>query len=189
MVEGPVDMLLYPTMFRESAETDVLGFQFVPGLSTTAEILGPLIPGKASHVVYLTDADDGGMKVRQRLVDAGVQTNRIVTLRNQEGTAIELEDFVDPALLLRAANNLIERFHTGSESLQISQLKADRRMSSLEQAYAAGTGVKLPKIELAYEILSILDGNPAANILDKRRRKAFGKTVSKVISLFAATAD
>jgi hypothetical protein len=109
LVEGPVDMLLYPTMFREAIELDYLGFQFVPGLSTTGQALAPLVPGESRHIAYLTDGDAGGLDIGARLRDAGVLAARIITLRNRDNTAVELEDFIDPATLLYAANKLISR--------------------------------------------------------------------------------
>jgi energy-coupling factor transporter ATP-binding protein EcfA2 len=184
LVEGPVDMLLYPTLFREVTQADHLGFQFVPGLATNGQVLAPIVRQANSHIGYLTDGDEGGTAIADQLEAAGIDRARIVRLKNSDGSAVEIEDFVDPAILLAAANKLIHLFHPGADGLMKEQLSVARRMSSLEVAYLATTGMPLPKIELAYEILNAIDETPGKPVLDARRRKAFSKVVDRVTSLF-----
>ena len=185
LVEGPVDMLLYPTMVREVTGSGVVGFQFVPGLSAAAQTLAPLIPSAAAHIGYLTDGDEGGRALRESLVAAGVPPARIITLRNPNGSAVEIEDFVDPHLLLRAANNLLSRFHPGVDKLEKSSLTLAHRMASLEAAYEAAAGVPVPKVELVYELLDILDTEPHSCVLDRRRKEAFTAIVARIQALFS----
>jgi ATPase subunit of ABC transporter with duplicated ATPase domains len=61
----------------------------------------------------------------------------------------------------------------------------DDEESRLEVAYAARTKVKLPKVELAYELLDLLDEKPGRPLLDARRRSSFGKIALRVVGLFA----
>ena len=184
LVEGPVDMLLYPTMFREFLNLVSLSFQFVHGLSGTGQALAPLVPGKDNRIAYLTDGDAGGLAIVRELERGGVSKDRIVILRNSDATAVEIEDFIDPSLLLLAANNLIERFHPGAGRIAIADLTVVRRMSSLEAAYMARTGVNLPKVELAYGLLDLIDEKPGLVLLDSRRRASFGKVVQRILDLF-----
>jgi hypothetical protein len=184
LVEGPVDMLLYPSMFREATGTAVTGFQFVPGLSAAAQTLAPPIPSAAAHIGYLVDGDPGGQALRDGLIAAGVAPDRIIVLRNSDNSAVELEDFIDPTILLAAANNLLNRFHAGADNLAASSLSLSHRMASLETAYEAAAGVPLPKIELAYELLDLLDDDPELQVLDRRRLKSFCSIVSRVQRLF-----
>jgi hypothetical protein len=184
MVEGPCDILLHPQMFREALAVDSLGFQFVHGLSTAAPILAPLIHGDDHHIVYLIDGDPGGVRIADDLVANGVTKDRIVIVRNSDSTAVELEDFVDPAILLDAANRLIERYHPGSPRVSRTELRSARRMESLEAAYLENAGVPLPKVELAYEFLEILDANPAKSLLDGRRKERFKRIAGEVLKAF-----
>jgi hypothetical protein len=177
-------MLLYPTLLREVSGDDHLGFQFVPGLSTTGQVLAPLVRDADSQIGYLTDGDDGGLAIARSLRDAGVQQARIVTLKNSDATAVEIEDFLEPTLLLTAANKLIHLYHSEAAPLELAQLQLGGRMASLEAAFLERTGTPVPKVELAYEILSTIEDRPGTPLLDKRRRKAFQKIAGKVFDLF-----
>jgi hypothetical protein len=136
------------------------------------------------QIGYLTDGDAGGTAIAQNLERNGVKRKRIVILRNSENTAVEVEDFIDPKLLLLAANRILGRFYSEAEPIVNADLTIARRMNSLEIAYRARTGVDLPKVELAYELLDLVDECPGQSLLDSRRRGAFGKIAAKVIELF-----
>lgn len=173
LVEGPVDMILYPTMFREALDIEAVDFQFVPGLSKREQMLAPLLARKHAGLAYLVDGDVGGSEIRDHLIRRGIPSSRIVVIKNGNGSALELEDFLDPPLLIEAANNLLGRFHAGSPQLTEACLVDPNRASALEASYLQASGVKLPKVELAYEILDILDESPGRRILDGRRIRGF----------------
>lgn len=179
-VEGPADMLLYPAMFREALGEQSLGFQFVPGLSTSARALAPIMPADAANVAFLVDGDDGGRSIARDLVAGGVPDARVLVLEAANRHAVEIEDFVEPALLLQAANALLARHHAGAQPLARADLPSRRRMEALEAAYRVKAGVDLPKVELAYEILDLLDAEPERRILDDRRRSALGELARRV---------
>jgi predicted ATP-dependent endonuclease of OLD family len=184
LVEGPADMLLYPALFREISEKEYLGFQFVPGLSTTGQVLAPLIPGNDHHIVYLADGDEGGLEIAEKLQRAGVDKTRIVHVRNPAGTALEIEDYIDSRVLLRAANRLLALFHPLAVPIQVSELANGRRMAALKAAYSARSGVPVPKVELAYELLRLKDEQPTLMLHDSRRRKALANILARLIELF-----
>jgi energy-coupling factor transporter ATP-binding protein EcfA2 len=184
LVEGPGDMLLYPSMFREITGTETLGFQFVHGLSNTAHVLAPLLPEQGANIAYLTDGDPGGERIVAHLKDAGVSDSQIVSVRSPDGQAEEMEDYLDPTILLFAANRLIGQFHSEADLIKIDELTPVRRMASLEAVYPRNTGVEVPKVELAYEILAVMDDNPGKAILDRTRKRTFGSIVRKVTRLF-----
>jgi hypothetical protein len=85
---------------------------------------------------------------------------------------------------LFAANKLIGQFHSEADLIKIDELAAVRRMAALEALYLRNTGVELPKIELAYEILAMIDENPGSAILDRARKRTFRSIVRKVTRLF-----
>ncbi|MEG8040482.1 AAA family ATPase [Sphingomonas sp. LR60] len=183
-VEGPGDMLLYPTMFREALKVHDLGFQVVPNLSSAARGLMPLLPEEASGIAFLVDGDNGGLAIRESLLEEGLNAERIIILGESEG--LELEDFVAPELLLRAANSLINRHHSAADPLGADVVAGARRMAALEQAYANSTGVALPKVELAYELLDLLDVDPSLHLLDAGRSAELKEIALKVMAAVGA---
>lgn len=175
LVEGPSDMLLLPSMFRDALGRDALGFQFVPGLSTSAEearLHAPTI-GQANGILYLVDGDPGGAALRAKLVSAGIAEADIFTVIGAAGSAVEPEDFLDPQLLLDAANALIEKHFPGIAKLVRRDLRSRERMGQLEQTYRDRASAALSKVELAYEVLDLIAADPARALLDAGRRTQF----------------
>lgn len=163
MVEGPSDMLLYPTLFREALVKKSLGFQFVPGLSRVGEEQA-LADG--SGILYLVDGDEGGSTIKDRLVQMGIAEIDIYSVRSEEGPAIEIEDFIKEEWLIAAANSLLAKWHPRVD--QIANLDGDceTRMKNLENIFELRTLVRLPKIDLAYELLSFVEEDPRTQLLD-----------------------
>lgn len=186
MVEGPADMLLLPTMFREALANSVLGFQFVPGLSVSDGVFHRPVLGKQSGVMFLVDGDSGGSAISKRLAAGGAETANIFVLRSPDGRAVEPEDFVDPSLLLSAVNLLLNRFHGTVSPLDRKATPAKNRMHSLEKAYRAATKSDLSKVELAYEILDILAADPTRAVLDPKRASAFVAIAESILNRFKA---
>lgn len=184
-VEGPSDMLLYPTMFREALDAETLGFQFVPGLSSVARSLAPILPTEAENVAFLIDGDDGGRKIAKALAEGGIPPARIVIVEGLGRKALLLEDFVDPSLLLEAANAIVARHFPTATPLQSAALSSDRRMKGLEAAFEASTGRRIDKVELAYQVMDLLDANPRRGMLDRHRKGDFARiarTASTAVS-------
>lgn len=183
IVEGPSDMLLYPSMFKEALELDSLGFQFVPGLSETEKkSVMPVISKEGTNVVYLIDGD--AIKIESHLKKQDVPASSIFRLTGNGGKKYELEDFLDVTLLVESANAYIARYYSDSEKITPSDLKADGRMASLEQAFKKKTKSKLSKVELAYYILEAIYRNPNFQMLDNKRKKTFVSIAKKVCKHF-----
>jgi predicted ATPase len=177
LVEGPSDMLLYPSLFRQALGVSSLGFQFVPGLSRIGEDQALAL---GTGVVHLVDGDPGGLSIARQLAELGVGQEDVFCLRNKARTALELEDFVEESRLLAAANAIIATWHP--DRLALDALPGEgTRMNRLERAFLERTGVKLPKVNLAYELLAILNDNPAATLLDPRRAETL-RVVATAIS-------
>ena len=184
LVEGPSDMLLLPVMIRTAMKLENLGYQFVPGLSSSGQFLAPLLNDADAHIVYLVDSDNGGLKLEGKLIESGVNPRRIVALGKGSQSIEELEDFLDPDILIKAGNKIIGRFHTSSPKIDVSKISRNRRMRSLEVEYLRCTGAQLPKVELAYEILDIMYQSPTMQLIDPRRVKTLRKTAEKIGGLF-----
>jgi hypothetical protein len=186
MVEGPSDIILLPKMFRESLKLETLGFQCVHGLSNLGASVWLLALGGRAGVLYLTDGDPGGITLRQSLLDGGCLADDVFTLTNSDCSAVELEDFIDPPLLVSAANTLLGRFYPDQAEIKAGDLSNRLRMESLEHLFAERTGVKLPKVELAYEVIDLLDKVPGSRVLDQRRKKTFDSISQGILNRFEA---
>lgn len=184
MVEGPSDMLLLPTMFREALAKSVLGFQFVPGLSQSNEIFHAPAIGRKSGILFLTDGDHGGDAIRASLLKVGVDPKSVFALRTRDRNAIDVEDFVEPDLLRESVNALLKKFHGAAPLLDRKSLVARHRMATLEKWFAKATGADLPKVELAYEILEAASDDPSRSILDPKRKSAFAAVAKAILERF-----
>lgn len=91
MVEGPSDMLPYPTLSRKALGRSSLGFQSVPGLSRVGE---EQALASGTGVVHLVDGDPGGGIIETRLLGLGIARGDVLAMRTPGGSALELEDFV-----------------------------------------------------------------------------------------------
>ena len=135
VVEGPADMLLLPTIMKAALGVDILGYQFVPGLSVSGRPLHAPAIGETSGVLYLVDSDPGGNELKKKLISAGVAQNDIFQIAGNG--ALECEDLINPDLLLAAANKLMDRYHSGSKKLTKSDLPARLRTHSQKSTVAA----------------------------------------------------
>lgn len=184
MVEGPSDMLLYPTLFREALEVASLGFQFVPGL---AKIEKEQALAVGNNVLYLVDGDGGGKAIKKQLVDElGIPKDDVYVLQNKSGSAVELEDFVSEEHLIEAANAILKKWHPNANPITMIGSVDGTRMSNLEHLFKQIAGVDLPKVDLAYALLEVLDTNPLIRLLDPRRLNAVKTIATTIIKRFEA---
>jgi predicted ATP-dependent endonuclease of OLD family len=185
MVEGPSDMLLLPTMLREALDTRVLGFQFVPGLSSS-NLVSPLHPaflGGTSRIAYLIDGDEGAEKLRKNLIEAGVPRERVFSLSNTKKTAVEIEDFIDPTLLIDASNSILRKLSI-DKPLKVADIGTDKPMEKLESVFFERSRKKISKVELAYEILEILSDFPERRSLAVSRKLAVKGVAERLVRYF-----
>lgn len=184
VVEGPADMLLLPTIMKAALGSDVLGYQFVPGLSVTGRPFHAPALGGTSGVLYLVDSDPGGNDLRKQLLEAGVSNEDIIQVSG--GGAVECEDLVNGDLLKDAANRLLEMHHRDAARFLKSDITTKNRMSELEKLFKKRTDNKLPKVELAYEILELIENDPNRPILDPRRADAARSIADRIRQRFEA---
>jgi energy-coupling factor transporter ATP-binding protein EcfA2 len=186
MVEGAADMLLLPTMFREALGTEVLGFQFVPGLSSSLDDFGFHAPaiGIPSDILYLTDADGGGTKIRDHLIKQGVPKDRVFLMGTKDGECEEFEDFISAEIMIESVNSYISKYYPKVKSLSSDEIGSSKRMSNLEKEFKKRTGVKLPKIDFAYEVLGLLERDPLRKLIEPKRRTAVKAVATSVVRRF-----
>lgn len=182
VVEGYSDMLLYPTIFRESLEAKSLGYQFVPGLSESNGQQLPLLNSTGKKVCYLVDGDQGGKDLANALEKLGIDTSRILNLTSSQGEC-ELEDFIEKSLLTEAVNHLGKLHYEDENLVKLSRMPNLGRWGYVEQCCNA-KGVKIPsKVEIAYVILDIVESDPNRSILEESSKKTFVKLASKISKL------
>lgn len=186
MVEGAADMLLLPTMFREALGVDVLGFQFVPGLSSSLDEFNFHAPaiGLPSDILYLTDSDPGGRRIREYIIKSGVQKDRLFIMGSKDGECQEFEDFIDPEIMISAANNYIARYYPSIGNVLLQDVGTKTRMANLEKEFKRRTGVKLSKVDFAYEVLGILEREPLTKIIEPKRRAAVKSVANLIVKRF-----
>lgn len=90
LAEGPSEMILMPSLIRAAMGLDVLPYQIAPGLSEAATSQYPDLDLQAARVAFTVDGDQGGARLRERLIAGGVPGDRIAVL-----TGMTLEDAVD----------------------------------------------------------------------------------------------
>lgn len=184
VVEGPCDMLLLPTMFREVLDVEVLGFQFVPGLSEAEKRLSTHTIGNPSGVLYLTDGDDGGLEILESLKIIGISKDNLFSLKGGQGKILEMEDYLSPDVIVQSVNNLIVRHNIGADRIKVSDVKTVKRMESVENWYKGRFGEGIRKVEFAYEVLDLKSDNPSLQIVDAKRRLAFNSVCEAVLARF-----
>lgn len=181
MVEGPSDMLLYPTLFREALSRKSLGFQFVPGLSRIGEIQAL---AEGSGILYLVDGDAGGSAIKTRLLTLGVADNDILAIQTDDGNAVELEDFVTEERLIAAANSILQKWFPDADLIVGLDVEEPTRMKKLERVFQENAGATLPKIDLAYELLAYVAEDPQAQLLDPLRIGVIRSVASAIVARF-----
>jgi len=179
VVEGASDMLLLPTMLRQATGSEILGFQFVPGLSSISPQNTSVI-SQAHRVTYLVDGDEGGESIKKNLLSTGIQERNVITLCNSDKSATETEDFLNPDILILAINSIIDMHHPHAKRIQKSDLSSKSRMDSAEKFFLKSTSRELSKVNLAYAVLDILDQDPEASIIDPRRISAIQAIARKL---------
>jgi predicted ATP-dependent endonuclease of OLD family len=153
VTEGPTDIILLPTLFREATLKPYLGFQIVPGLSVVSEADVGLLENGAPRTAYLVDNDEGGKKIRQKLKGAGIPDDRIFSLSDALGPELVLEDLIRKDIYLFAVNEELRRSHGGDYSMKEADIPDSRRPKAVEE-WCKGKGIKPPnKRAVAYRVV------------------------------------
>jgi hypothetical protein len=162
IAEGPSDAVLLPSLLREAAGAERLPYRVVPGLAELAEDRVDSVHHHAGKVLCLTDDDEGGAAIREKLVGGGVTEDTIFSL----GVALAgctLEDLVRADLFADAVNHELDTWGLGPMRVDVAQVPATGRWSWLlaEGASTATPIDKLSKARVAQRIVDAgRDGEP-----------------------------
>jgi predicted ATP-dependent endonuclease of OLD family len=154
LVEGASDFILLPTLLRHATGRDVLGYQMAPGLSQLNPAGIGVVDNESPRTAYLVDGDRGGAAIRRKLLRAGIDQARIVTLAADDMT---LEDLICPTALAEAINEELRRSHTRDAYVQAADLAVPMWRSVL--AWCDSRQIPAPsKVAVAYRLLELAHG-------------------------------
>jgi hypothetical protein len=152
IAEGPSESVLLPTLLRVGTGESELEYRVAPGLSVAAPSELKRLDNEGGRVVYLVDGDSGGADLTRLLVEAGIDSDRIVGLDAVAGGPAALEDFVRPDVYLQAVNAELEPF-LASEELSTDDLEEFGWAKTVE-AWCVARGVDPPsKVRVAQRVV------------------------------------
>ena len=79
--EGVSDFILLPSLLRRAIKSDSLPYQVVPGLAQLAKGDICRIDSESDRMMYLTDGDEGGKRMRRKIKSAGIPDDRVFPYR------------------------------------------------------------------------------------------------------------
>lgn len=188
IVEGPTDMLLLPTLFRQATKKDHLGFQFVQGIAMTKNADFGLLENHGSKVVFLVDNDEEGEKYKEQLEKAGIEDGRIFQLPKW-GNAKVLEDYIRKDLYLKTVNEQIRTWN-GDKQENLSRLLmkdiTDENRPKAVETWCKEQGIhKIDKISIVYYLLDLVIDEKQEKLIEDGLEKEFTELYDKITKLFS----
>lgn len=182
--EGVADFILLPSLLREATGEDSLPYQVVPGLAQLSQNGFRTIDSESDKMVYLTDGDDGGRKIRSLLHRSGIPETRTFSLP----TGVALEDLVSSETLAAAALEELRR--SGHEPSAPLVLPSTGRASCLDGWYEEA-GVEAPmKRAIACRVLELTAKHPQADrrlsLLEEKYRTTLTELHNSFLAVFRA---
>lgn len=180
LVEGPSDLILLPHVFRELAQRDHVGFQIVPGLSTSSRDQVRVLKSHGSRVLYLVDNDRGGERLATWLKKEGVPDHLILPIAPKRSTLHTVEDAIDSELFTEAVNRYLKKWSAGSATLNPIDLRQSNRVGALGK-WCKQNGHDVPgKPDLAYEIVDVLSEQPYRKAIERDRAGILRKLLERL---------
>jgi predicted ATP-dependent endonuclease of OLD family len=177
--EGRTELVLLPTLLREVLGAPVLPVQIVPGLASISPYAVPSLDLAAAKVVFLTDSDTAGRRIRAKLLRAGVSGDRVFFLDRDKPSTIE--DFIDP-VAHRLAIELVFKTSGLGDPPPASRFRDRGRASRLDAWCRAQTPPKpkLDKVSVAHALIAMSrEGRPIA---DPRRADRLRSTADQLLA-------
>ena len=103
--EGVADFILLPSLLKQATGAPSLPYQIVPGLSMLKRSGVQRLNSESDTMAYLTDGDQGGKDVREKIKSAGIPDCRIFSLPDD----LVLEDLVAGETLEKAVRKELHR--------------------------------------------------------------------------------
>jgi hypothetical protein len=183
LVEGGSELVLLPSLISEAIGEEMLGFQVVPGGAELSRerVIGLDLHGTAT--VWIYDGDAGGQAKQKWLTDQGVDPGRIFLLQTG-GRALELEDFIHPAVYVAAVNEYGSDVGAGDKKFAAGDLAdhACGRHDAVERWFAENALRAPSKVAIANKVLEFRGDQ---KLVDPRRKRALVALHSKATRVFA----
>lgn len=152
LTEGPTDFLLLPTMLRQAAHVESLGYLVSPGLAEIKKQEIKLIQNDGSKVLYLVDGDESGTEISNMLASDELRRPFILQLANGKGTACDLEDFLSKEVFVAAINEELARSQV-PDRLAVEDLGEIMRPATVKAWFRHRNLQEPNKVDIAYRIL------------------------------------
>lgn len=153
VTEGAADLLLLPTMFREASNKLFLGFQVAPGLSKASDNDLALLDREALRTIYLTDGDEAGNKIRNKIIRAGIPVERVLQLPRISGEETVIEDYLSDEIYAHAVNLELDRSHGMAFRVSPDDIATPNRPRALA-VWCESRNIREPrKRAVAYHVL------------------------------------
>lgn len=166
--EGPTELVLLPTLLRETTGRQSLGFQVAPGLALVSRKTVSSLELEAARVQYVVDSDSGGRKIKRELRGGRVDEKDILELKVGDHDGFTVEDFVDAETYRLAVNEELRRSHDQPPVLNRSDLPEKGRGAAVK-AWCGKKGVPEPnKVAVARRIVEMRGERPI--VASGRRR-------------------
>lgn len=153
VTEGPSELILLATLIKQTIGSEHLGYQVAPGASAArpGTIIG--FDLEAPSTVWLVDGDDGGAKIRRKLLEDGIDPACIVTLADYEA-GLMLEDLIEQETYCDAVNAYLADKGCHDDPIRVEALSTHRPNAVL--AHCEAVGVSAPsKVVIANRLLSM----------------------------------
>lgn len=186
-VEGSTDMLLLPTLLRQAAQINHLGFQIVQGVAMTAKANFGLLENHAPKVTFLVDNDKEGANYKKQLKSSGIGEERIFQLP-EWGKATVLEDYIRKELYLEAVNEQIKNWNEGDIEnflMSLEDIPDDNRPKAVKD-WCEKHNFKYPeKISITYYLLDLATGERQEKLIDDSLQSSLVELYNKIIQVFS----
>jgi len=188
MAEGESDAMILPTLLRESAGAAVLPFQVAPGIANSSVAQASLLKHEGASVMYLTDGDQGGRELHQKLTNANVKRANILDLGSYFWPDCVLEDLIDPNVYVEAVNWVISTYQPGKPLVQASDLPTPKRTDRL-RSWCQTNAVKVPDKVVVCQRLLDRKAEAAGEggdirLLDSGSKAKLGKLTRQLVKRF-----
>jgi predicted ATP-dependent endonuclease of OLD family len=172
--EGATDMLLLPTIFRQTENLSHLGFQVVPGLSEVGKKRMSLLQDEGSKVAFIVDNDSAGNVIEEQLSAAGIDKSKIFKICDDATTEM-LEDCVKVDIYIEAVNFELKSWNKSDSNNEITaaDLSTTNRPRSVKK-WCDENGIDAPsKVNIAYRLLEFANGERQEILIRPELEEAF----------------
>lgn len=185
VAEGPSEMLLLPTIFRQITGLDHNGFQVVPGLANASKPDMANFASQGTHVVYLVDNDNAGLKYIEDLKKLNVSEDQLFKLSSNKSGAKTVEDWISDEVFSSAVNLYLARFAPEVDHPANGYFNGNGKAEKLK-AFEKLHQVSVSKPALAYIVLENVESDYRFRIYNKKHEARIADLYKKITKVFDA---